>query len=241
MNTSVKVSILASAVILLTILTVGYMGFIPVVSDAMGTTKPVDLGVNYTEADVDSATAKLGYINAAPQGGSSNAAPSLYGSSEKSVTLTSSEITALLNHLSIEWDSFPASNIQVDLAEDGTISASGTILVDRVDNFVECIGSVGSAERYLPLLSLIKTNPRFHLQFTVSVKDDMPRVDVLSASVGSFSAAESELQEAENQLNNKIKTIISRHGYKIGGISVTEGSITFNGTLPETITLGIIG
>ena len=41
------------------VLAVGYLGFLPGVSDAMGTNKPVDLGVKPTPADLDSARRKL--------------------------------------------------------------------------------------------------------------------------------------------------------------------------------------
>jgi flagellar basal body-associated protein FliL len=48
--------------VLTPVLVLGYLGFIPIVSDIMGANKPKDLGVRVTEQDFISTSQKLGIM-----------------------------------------------------------------------------------------------------------------------------------------------------------------------------------
>jgi len=141
------VCLLVAAVLIL-----GYLGFIPGIANIFGSSIPTDLGVTYSDADLQSVHKKTG-VKLSTITNTSSPTDSIVFSGTKKLTstFTSAELTALIN--AETWKYHPVKNAQVKISADGTIEFSAVLLKDRIAPYTESMGGsakdVGSATKYL--------------------------------------------------------------------------------------------
>ena len=97
-------AITIGALVIIAVLVLGYLGFVPGVSNIFGSNKPKDMGVTYTTADYASAHARNGTTHSVLPAGS---VPSITfsGSHQVNTVYTQAEINALLNNR--QWTNYP--------------------------------------------------------------------------------------------------------------------------------------
>ena len=156
----------------------GYMGYIPAIASLLGTNKPKDLGIRYTEKDRIEAKAK-GNVEwiALPTSSSDELSIQRFGKHDVDVLLTSVQASALMNNR--PWKYWPYQNVQVKFNADGSAEVSGGLNKTVVPNYAAAIGIPKVAVEFA--MKLLPPNPIFYLKMKASLKDN--KVDAFDPQI----------------------------------------------------------
>lgn len=247
---------------LIIILILGYFGFVPFVSDIMGTNKPKNLGVTFTEKDFESARGKTKVKYEILQG-DLKPEESIKYSGKRSVKmeLTSSELTALIYER--KWRYYPFKNWSVKINEDGTVETSGQILTNKLmdclkaygikpeetsDNFEKNSVLIGyfaikvdpNIKRFYDLLNqvsrFIKSNPSFYIKGKAKVENNnITLLQLDSVYLGKINLT-STVNKYIEEIKNFIEEILDNTpGLYVTSLTFKDMKLNFVGTLPATV------
>ncbi|MFA6602393.1 MAG: hypothetical protein WCT01_01185 [Candidatus Shapirobacteria bacterium] len=216
------------------VLTLGYFGFIPGLSDLLASNKPKDLNVKYSTSDISAAQAKsqvaIKEVDSLPA-----SSPLVFeGKQEVTNSFSSTELTALI--AGARWQYFPVSNVQVRANTDGTAEISGnlnvSILPSYFSSFRVSSEDVNKAISYLK----IKGKPAFYLKGTVSVTNNRVALNPTAAIIGRLPIPQNLIATGVPYLARVAETRInSIPNLFIRSFSVDNGSFGFNGTVPTSV------
>ena len=189
----------------------GATGLVPGVSGLMGTNRPRDLGVRYTDADYESGLQKIpGHSVTNPEYMCVTCDYVSEGSVPADATFTQEEFTAQVNTLNAEKG--PVSDAQVRFNEDGTLETSAAVADSRFSGPVYAKGRIADY------------SPR-------SV-----RVEVEDAEVGRIGMDDARRTEVSNLVNRFIGDFFTKNpGLSVEELGVESGGVKFKGTFPETM------
>ncbi len=241
------------------ILVLGYLGFVPFVSDLMGTNKPKNLGVTFTEKDFESARKKTG-VKYETLTGDLKPEESLKYSGKRSVKmeLTSSELTALTYER--KWRYYPVKNWSVKINEDGTVETSGQILTNKL---MDCLSALGikpeessfensskiimmgvianqvdpNIKRFYDLLNqisrFIKSNPSFYIKGKAKIENNkLTLLQLDSVYLGKINLT-STVYKYKGEIVSLIEEILDNtHGLYVTKLEFQDMKLKFTGTLP---------
>lgn len=244
--------------IIIILLILGYFGFVPVISDIMGTNKPKDLGVTFTEKDFESARSKTG-VKYQTLTGDLKPEESLKYSGKRNVRmeLSSSELTALIYER--KWRYYPMKNWTVRINEDGTVETSGQILTNKLMDCLKAFGIsletslnelyikygvIGSLqnpqiERFYSLLNqisrFIKSNPSFYIKGKAEIKNNkITLLEIQSVYLGKLNLT-STVNKYVGEIKSFIEEIINNTpGLYVTSLTFQDMKLKFVGTLPTT-------
>jgi hypothetical protein len=221
------------------VLVLGYMGFVPGLSELIGSTKPKDLGVRYTSADLASLNAKTGVTyTSLPSSTPAAQSEVVSGSKPLQAAVTQEELTAMVNDHSGKWKAYPVSDAQVKINNDGSMEMAGTLRVDRMDNYVAATGATG--EQVQEILSTAKTlgaNPSFYGKWDLQVVNGEVTGDIEKLTIGNVDIPQSQLDEYKPLLFDAIEVRLNQLNIDASSISVTNGKLNFNGSVPTQVAL----
>lgn len=213
-----------------------YLGFVPYVSTILGTDRPKNLGIGYSQKEF------IAYVNKAgtkiiEMTEPADAAHSIRysGKFDLKESFTQEEISARLNYAL--WKYMPVTNTQVKIHGDGTIEFSGTVIMNRLDGFIARVGmgrySRLDVEKGLGYIGLLKINPPIYARGKASVTDNQPTISVEQIEVGKFSIPLGTVH-ANEVVTALTKTIISQvNGLYAKSVTFSDGKMNFEGTAPE--------
>ena len=117
--------------ILVPVICLGMLGFVPGLSSILGTDKPRDLGIKYTQSNLSSirSRSQVQYLTL-PDSNTPSLTRQFSGKRNVTADFTSEEITATINNQ--PWKYFPYKNVQVKFNADGSGEISGILLVRRL-------------------------------------------------------------------------------------------------------------
>jgi hypothetical protein len=155
--------------IIAVILTLAYTGYIPALAKILGTDKPKDLGVKYTEEDRIAGHAKSGITyETLPVLTSEEKSIERIGKHEVNTNWTSAEASALMNNR--PWKYWPYTNVQVKFNSDGSAEVSGGLNKAVVPGYAAAIGIPKVAVEFA--MKLLPPKPVFYLKMKASLKDN---------------------------------------------------------------------
>ncbi|KKQ33277.1 MAG: hypothetical protein US48_C0017G0009 [Candidatus Levybacteria bacterium GW2011_GWA2_37_36] len=147
----------------------GYMGYIPTIANLLGTNKPKDLGIRFTEQDRVEAHAKSGVeYGTLPATTSDELSIQRFGKHNVDTIWTSAQASALMNNR--PWKFWPYQNVQVKFNADGSAEVSGGLNKAVVPNYAAAIGIPKVAVEFA--MKLLPPNPVFYLKMKASLKDN---------------------------------------------------------------------
>ena len=234
-----KIGLGAGIAVLAVVLLLGFLGFVPVLSDILGANRGLDLGVKYTKTDYDSAINKLGItITPLAPGLPPSDSVVVHGSHIVNQTLTSTELTALENSLSDTWAYFPFRDSQIRINHDGSVEVQAKLPVDRFDGFAAALKLPDSVKNeFGSYADLIKTSPSFYMKFTLSIKDGKAQSSISSLKVGMIDVPASELAGIQSAYTSLVQTLADRSPRVIDELTFGDGSMHIVGTLGNEISL----
>jgi hypothetical protein len=194
---------LAIAVIVIAaVLVLGYLGFVPGVSNLFGSNKPKDLGVTYTQADYNSAHARNGTTHSIlPAGTAPENSIKFSGSHPVNTIYTQAEINAEINDR--DWEYYPLKDCQLRINADNTVEFSGLVITSRLKNYAaglkesdDTMNSITNYIKYIP------GNPAFYAKGTVEVANgQIVNTNITQFKVGNLNFT--------GQIDDKLPDIIS--------------------------------
>src|SRR3989339_1903312 len=151
------------------ILILGYIGYIPQVANFLGTNKPRDLSIRFTEKYRIEAPTKSGVqYGILPVTTSEAQSIQRFGSHEVDISWNSAHASALMNNR--PWKFWPYQNVQVKLNADGSAEVSGGLNKAVVPSYASTIGIPKVAIQFA--MKLLPPNPVFYLKMKASLKDN---------------------------------------------------------------------
>lgn len=145
------------------------MGLIPGLSDILGTNKPRDLGIKYSEADKTSCRLKTKTeIISLPDASSPVDTIKYVGQKTVNDNFTSAEITAVFNNR--PWKYWPYKNVQIKFNSDGSGEISGILIKDKVPGYAAVIGAPQEATDFA--MKFLPNNPVFYVKMKAALTDN---------------------------------------------------------------------
>jgi hypothetical protein len=220
-------------VIVLVVGAAGWFGFVPGLSDLMGSGKPKDLGVTYTQADITSLHQKNKSTFQAPSSGASGV--TFTGQHAVNATFTSAEITAAMNE---KADLYPVTDVQFRVNADGTAEMSGKLHMNRIDSYARGMGATTEQiDQVAGYLKNIPSDPPVYIKGRGEIQNNkIVIMDISEATIGRISVL--------GQINDNQGEIISAFasgmqqvsGLKITSLKVVNGQVQFVGSLSDKVT-----
>ncbi len=227
-------------VLMLPILVLGWLGFVPGLSKLMGASDPRDLGVSYSQVDLDSYKQKT-----AVRFVDSSQAPKISANSGESTTfadvktvnnleLTDKELTAAINNM--EWTWLPISNVQTRFSA-GSLELSGKFDSAKLDNLRNYLSEQGG----------LNPDTNNAISWAERLSNDAPFYAKANAVIAnntlSFKLVEAEIGRLDIPLGKMGKDI--QNGTTVGNINsqylnvdsaqLASGKLIFSGSYPSTI------
>ncbi|HSW58486.1 MAG TPA: hypothetical protein VLH15_08800 [Dehalococcoidales bacterium] len=221
-------------VVLIAVLALGYLGFMPGVSNLFGSNTPRDLGVRFTAADFQSARAKTGTVHTDLP---SDARPedSLRFSGQRAVntTFTESEFNSLI--VNRPWKYYPLDQPQLKINPDGSVEFTARIVKSRIEPFAlslgftqEDIGMITNYSRFLP------GDPVVDIKGTCSVVNGRISQSITQAKIGRLDFTK-QIQDNSGSIVNWIEDeLLTMPGLSVKNFQFVNGKVHFEGTLPDT-------
>lgn len=191
MKKTSKILLIVLAVIILIFL-IGFsrLGYLSGVAKVFGWDKPRDLGISFTESDLNIAIEKSG----AEYGILDSATPDsesiqFVGSHVVNTAWNSAEMTALLNDR--PWKNWPISSVQLKINKDNTIEMSGVFTTEKLRGYG---AGIGVPSEVLAKLYLLPAKAPFYLKGSGSLsQNSIASFDISSAEMGRVSIPTSVL------------------------------------------------
>ena len=221
------------AIVLVAVLVLGYLGFMPGVSNLFGSNKARDMGVTYTSADYQSARAKTGtVISDLPAGSDPQDSIRFSGQKVVNATFTQAEFTSLLDKR--DWNYFPFKNSQFKINPDGSAEFTAVLIKGRVEGLAQAMGisqkDIGQITNYVKLLP---GDPAIDIKGTCSVVNGRISQSVSLCKIGKLDLTK-QIQDNSASIVNWVQSdLFTLPGVSIKNFQFVNGQVQFEGTLPD--------
>ncbi len=227
--------LLVSLVSFIAILGIGvttYFGIFPGLSDVLGTNKPRDLGMEFSQESWDSAYKKGGgEYKQLPK--ESKVSLSYEGKHDVKENFTAEELTSL--GANKNWRDYPVSDLQVRINEDDTMEVSGVLKLTKMDSFLNSIG-IGTEEYKKALEKVgipLKDVPFYAKGFGTATNNNLD-VTVSNFEIGRFPIPSNILNDYQDEaMDFGYKLMNNMNGFSLNEAKIENGSLHFDGTLPD--------
>jgi hypothetical protein len=229
-------------IILIPVLVLGYLGFVPGLSDLMGSNKPRDLGVRYTQADLNSLMAKNG-VQDVVLPPTSNPAGSLRYEGTKPLknSFTQEELTArMADNEKVKYN--PLSEPQLRINADGTAEMSGKIDLDMIEDSATAFNvpdyTVQEAVPYIDKVKAINPNPAFYGKGKIVIKDNQISLDMQKAEIGRTPIPLDQLPM--DRITSGMEDMMGLvPGLNVKSLTFEDGKMSFDGNVPAKVSSAI--
>jgi hypothetical protein len=222
-------------IVIVVVLVLGYLGFVPGVSNVFGSNQPKNLGVTYTAADYTSAHTKDGTTHTVlPAGTPPENSIVFSGQHPVNTIYTQAEFNALINNR--QWEYYPLKDCQVRINSDNTVEFTGIVITSRLDGYMKALKvSNNSMSSITDYLKYIPGNPAFYAKGTLEViNGQIVNTQITQFKVGNLSFTK-QIQDKLPEIINAAYSQISKYpGFSIKTLKLSNGQVQFVGTLPDS-------
>ncbi len=222
------------------VLYLGYLGFIPPLAKLMGTDRPQNLGITFSQADYSQAISKAQtQISQLPADVPASQSMTFSGSTPVDQSFSDTELSARIGMA--KWKYLPLANPQVKINSDGTVEFSANLILDRLPGFISQVGGVNispdQAQEAISYIRKFSASPPVYAKFSATVTDNQASVQVLNLSVGRFPLPldKADINSQINQLTNHILSGIP--GFYAKSVTFSDGQMHFSGSLPSIMSI----
>ena len=219
---------------LLLILGLGYLGFVPIVSDFIGP-KPKDLGIKFSQKAYD-AGYKKSQVKREAIIKSTGVKDSLVliGSHPVKDSFTSEELTAAAQKR--QWIYWPFEKVQIRFNQDGSGEASGVINMAKIFPYLSTLDvSAADVEKAMDKLKIPKTDLVFYIKVSGSVKNNQVNCKISRFELGRIPIPMSYISRYTPAINSFLENNVlgNRPAYEIKSMTIAGGRLLFDGKLPD--------
>lgn len=211
----------------------GYTGKIPAVSNILGTNSAKDLGIDYSDIDVEKIHNNLGteLITNSDKAGPTGV--KMEGSKEVKYTLAQEEISALINKSPFKHN--PFSNAQVKINNDGSVEASAILKVETLFELANAMGYSGEkVKEQMEKYKIPVRNIPIYGNVTGYVKDNRVTADFSKISVARIPLPSFIIDQATPQIIKATEGIINSFPeFEAKSITFDNGKMNFEGSIPD--------
>jgi hypothetical protein len=196
-----------------------------------------DLGVRYSQKDTDSVNAKLGITySSLPESSDPKSTLSLEGKREVDVTLTSEELTALLAEHGDSWSTYPVSDAQMRINDDGTFELSGKLKGSDWEDYALATNMPNRFKNFVgDKAKLVPAKPAFYIKGLMDVKNGQVTGDVKDVKIGSFGVDTTWFSDNNGFVTDFVEDRLSAAGINAASISMEADGLHLKGSVPEKI------
>lgn len=214
------------------------------ISNALFNTKPQDLGVTFSEQDLNSAYSKSGTVTEVQQiTGNTVLKPNqtVIGDGSKSVDvqLTSEEATALINKWSEVWIYAPVSNVQYKINPDNTGEVSALFDVSKAVNYAKATGVpeyiVNAVTDYIKPLG---NQFPVYMKGTLEIANNKVDLNLSNVKIGFLSVPSSLYSGLKSQTDQFVEDRLTGGmvSERIESFKMENGKAVVKGVIPEKVT-----
>jgi hypothetical protein len=212
----------------------GYFGLIPSLSKVLGSNKPRDLNVRYANIDVAKLHNSVGAKTVVTKqlSGSGTEAGFLFeGEKPAKYSITSEELTALANS---PWKYFPFTDVQIKIAQDGTVETSAMLRADRLIGFAKSLGvSQEQVNEAMNQFRIPVTNVPVYAKGNFTVTNGKVEISVQKAEISRIPLPSAVIVKAIPTITSGVGSLITSFpGFSIKNLSFSNGKMNFEGTVP---------
>jgi hypothetical protein len=249
-------------IVLIPVIILGYLGFITPISSILGTNKPRDLGIKYTQEDLTSIRNKNQVkYETLPQTTNPSQTRGFQGQKQVNSDYTSKEITATMNNQ--PWKYWPYKDVQVKFNADGSGEISGILMKEKFPEYASIIGIPSEATNFA--MKFLPPDPVFYVKLKGSLVEnkvsefepvafEIGRVPMplnVFLSLGGTNIIKPALAQNINEMTNELSKVQNKKALIIDFINTKlssdfgsfyakkayfgENKVFFEGTLPEKI------
>lgn len=247
----VFLSVIVGLVVIL-MFVAGYFGLFAPTAKILGTDKPKDLGVTYTEEDTKNVVEKFKLEKVDAPAGS---ATKYEGSREINETFSGSELTALVN--SSQWAYTPIENVQIKVGDNGFAESSGNLRIDLLASyFAEVSPNIVTEDELNKVASLLPDTVPYYVSGNISFINGNISIDfgnngsvldgliskvyassistgIGEVTVGRFNVPQSLVDSNQDRVNNFLNTGMKHiKGLSMEDLEFNNGSMRLKGTVP---------
>lgn len=207
----------------------GYLGFVPGLSNLMGTNKPRDLGVSYSSADLVKAQEKLQQKIIEISGSSTIDLTRAENKTPVTTILTNEEYNAHIEAI------HPVKDFQIKMSGD-TFELSGKIDKARMPQFLRAWGltsDVSEGEIIQAINQYLPGEPVFYLSGSGSTTNDDAKISISKAELGRLpipNETAAQVLEAYTEL-----LIAQAPAFSVKSATIENGELRFDGTTTPEI------
>jgi hypothetical protein len=230
--------VLILVVILVVVLGLAYIGFVPGLSGLMGSTKPRNLGIKYSQADYEAYNQKTNTQTTITQTASvSGETLNFSEPKEMQVTMSEAEVSARIGHS--PWKYMPLTNFQIRFPGKDIVEFSANLATDRLSGFIAEAGGVdisqADIEKGLSYLKIVSKNPPVYAKAQVSVNDNKAEIVLQKLELGRMPIPFGSI-DIDTSLENAVNDIMDKTpGFKAKSVRFGDGKMTFEGSAPTKI------
>ena len=238
-----KLLVVLIVIAVVVVMGLGYLGVVPGVSKLLAADKPKNLGVTCTDADFNSIMSKNHVkrivLESAPDIKSSFV---LQGSQTINNTFTDREITARLAK-DDDWPLNPFTDVQVKIAQNGVVEASGIVHVDRLRAYAQATGvpqkEIDAIAKGMDTYKIPRGSFPAYVKGNLSIKDNSLDINLSELSMGKLPVPETLYRQAKAPFESFVHERLTSGGYgslSIKSLTFSDGTMHFSGTISRTIT-----
>lgn len=212
------------------VLVLGYFGFVPWLSRAMGSGKPRDLGIELS-AEQAYAGAKLLRVPTKP-----SELRAVLKDPDKykrfNATMTGDQASSMLLVGQSGIPNWPLSLVQIRFNADGTAEASGVIHASRAVPFMLSAGvSQEDAGKVMDALKF-GGSATFYVKGTCGVTNNAVDLSLSDLEIGRVKVPASWYQGNEDQGTPYITNLLNKNGFMVESLKTGDGSVSLKGAQP---------
>jgi hypothetical protein len=229
------VGITVGAIVIVVVLVIGYLGFMPGVSNVFGSNQPKDLGVTYTAADYNSAHTKNGTthsvltVSTAPEN-----SIKFFGSHPVNTTYSQAEFNAEINNR--QWEYYPLKDCQLRINPDNTVEFSGIIKIDRIKGYMAALRvSEKNMSAITDYIKMVPTDPAVYAKGSLEIANGKIVTSQISEfKVGNLTLTQQIQEKMPDIVNAAYSQMNSYPGLTVKTLKFSNGKVQFEGTLPDS-------
>lgn len=229
--------LLAVTILIFGVLILGWLGFVPRLSTWLGSDRPKDLGIVFTDQDLRSADQKRGSKMETIFASAESPKETLkyFGNITVETSLNSAEASAILNRWAKNWRYFPLSDIQVRINENDTVELSARFRRDRIGGYAETMGyDAKQVEDFFRKFGPLQTSPPIYLKGIGSVSNNQLFLDLQQLKIGRMLIPQGMYVRRMEDLAAIIQKdwLESVPGCYLQALSFKNGQVIIKGTYP---------